>query len=261
MPNIFVAAGEEWNGGYMDSMRFLGLEVTDSVSDFHAFPEEFAMVLFTGGADITPSVYGHEKSKLTRNSEMRDYHEKYVFKTAVEYDIPMVGICRGLQWLNVMAGGFMIQHADGHNLVNNHHVKTYENVEFAVNTLHHQMCVPPPNAFVLAVASRPRSSRYMIDGRKTFENPIEIEACYYQNINAFGVQWHPEGYACPPGGIDFWQEHVQLLFDGKLIKKLVQCNAPRQKEFGNFNWKDMKYKFRYGHALSLASKSVEVVKI
>jgi len=243
---IFVAAGEEWNGAYMDSVRFTGLEVTDSVRDFHAFPEAFDLVVFTGGADVTPKIYGHEKSRLTTNSEMRDYHEKHIFMTALEFGIPMAGICRGMQWLNCMAGGFMIQHVESHNLCGSHHALSYTGQGIKINSLHHQMCVPPDDGYILAVSAVKRSQRYIYDGRKNFDNPVEVESMYYPNINAFGVQWHPEAYGCHQSGIDFWEFHVKALLEGWLLDQVNKHNPPRISQFDESVMK-LKYGERYEH--------------
>lgn len=242
---IFVAAGEEWNEGYMDSVRYLGLEVTDSVRDFHAFPEEFELVVFTGGADVTPSIYGHEANKLTYNNEMRDYHEKHIFMTAIEFGIPMAGICRGMQWLNCMAGGFMIQHVDSHNLSGNHYVHRYTGEDMKVNSLHHQMCVPPDDAFILAASATQRSNRYVLGHRKQkFTPPVEVESAYFPNINAFGVQWHPEGYGCPKDSVDFWEHHVELLLNNSIEDVPRLYNPPTMPQFHEGIMK-LKYGQRY----------------
>jgi gamma-glutamyl-gamma-aminobutyrate hydrolase PuuD len=257
---VFVAAGEEWNAAYMNSVRFLGLEVTDSVRDFHAFPEEFRLVVFTGGADVTPSIYGHKRNKrLTYNSEMRDYHEKHIFMTALEFSMPMVGICRGLQWLNCMAGGFMIQHVDRHN-AGDHNVDTYTGDMIGVNSLHHQMCVPPDDGYILAVSKAQRSQRYIYNNREKFHNPTEVESCYYPNINAFGVQWHPEGYGCPKAGVNFWEYHVALLFDGGLYDRVVEHNPPKFPQFLDEKITELKYKRRYSQVLRQNSFRAEEAK-
>ena len=247
---IFVAAGEESNWGYMDSVKFLGLEVTDSVRDFHAFPEEFALVLFTGGADVSPSIYKHERSKLTHNNEMRDYHEKHIFMTALEFGIPMAGICRGMQWLNCMAGGFMVQHLDNHNLAGNHYVHKYDGEDIKVNSLHHQMCVPSEAGYILAASATQRSQRYILGNKKQkFISPVEVESLYFPEINAFGVQWHPEGYGCPREAVDFWERHVELLFDCGEFRHVVETkNPPRINQFHKGIMK-LKYGQRYSYVL------------
>jgi len=65
-------------------------------------------VVFTGGADVSPFMYGEKKLSVTCNDEHRDEQEKLFFERYTK--VPKVGICRGGQFLNVMNGGKMWQH-------------------------------------------------------------------------------------------------------------------------------------------------------
>lgn len=66
------------------------------------------LVCFTGGADVSPSLYGEENTG-SYCDPARDIYEQDIYETYLKADIPMVGICRGGQFLNVMNGGKMIQ--------------------------------------------------------------------------------------------------------------------------------------------------------
>jgi putative glutamine amidotransferase len=68
-------------------------------------------LVLSGGADIDPSAYGaepHEKTVNTRPD--RDRAEIALALRALERDLPVLGICRGMQLLNVALGGTLIQH-------------------------------------------------------------------------------------------------------------------------------------------------------
>lgn len=67
------------------------------------------LVCFTGGADVNPKVYGEEPNGARHWNDERDAEELAVYEK-FKGDIPMVGICRGGQLLNVLNGGTMIQH-------------------------------------------------------------------------------------------------------------------------------------------------------
>lgn len=68
-------------------------------------------VIMAGGTDIGPSVYGAEAQPETRSGyEGRDSFELALARRALERDIPLLGICRGMQLLNVAAGGTLVQH-------------------------------------------------------------------------------------------------------------------------------------------------------
>ncbi len=68
-------------------------------------------VVFSGGIDIDPSVYGHERHERTDASQPhRDSGELALLKRALERDVPTLAICRGFQLLNVLRGGTLVQH-------------------------------------------------------------------------------------------------------------------------------------------------------
>ena len=72
-------------------------------------------LLLTGGPDIDPSLYGqpsHEKAEPP--SQPRDQMELALLRHALALDLPVYGICRGMQLLNVAFGGSLIQDLPGH---------------------------------------------------------------------------------------------------------------------------------------------------
>jgi putative glutamine amidotransferase len=71
----------------------------------------FAGVLLTGGDDVNPALYGQARHPMTEPSDdVRDAEECRVIAGALELDLPLLGICRGQQILNVQQGGSLIQH-------------------------------------------------------------------------------------------------------------------------------------------------------
>ena len=69
-----------------------------------------ALVL-AGGADVDPIAYGAERHRCTTGTRPeRDAAEIPLARRAVERDLPLLGICRGMQLLNVALGGTLIQH-------------------------------------------------------------------------------------------------------------------------------------------------------
>lgn len=68
-------------------------------------------LVLVGGADINPAVYGHEPHpQALAFSDIRDRAELALLRGALERDMPTLGICRGMQLLNVAAGGDLHQH-------------------------------------------------------------------------------------------------------------------------------------------------------
>jgi len=68
-------------------------------------------VIITGGGDIDPARYGADRNEKTDPANhMRDAWEDAILGAAIEREVPFLGICRGLQVLNVNRGGTLLQH-------------------------------------------------------------------------------------------------------------------------------------------------------
>jgi putative glutamine amidotransferase len=153
-------------------------------------------VVFCGGSDISPELYDARPSPHCGHTDItRDYFEKDMYRIALESDIPMVGICRGSQFLCVMNGGTLVQHVGGHN--RDHSVDLESGGSILVNSLHHQMSMPPKDARILAsIWHHPKPKYYGgLDqaGNQLFYSPDkDVEAFFCASTRCLGVQWHPE---------------------------------------------------------------------
>jgi putative glutamine amidotransferase len=68
-------------------------------------------LILAGGADIDPATYGAEPHAETHGTvPERDRFEVALARRAIERDMPFLGICRGMQLLNVALGGTLLQH-------------------------------------------------------------------------------------------------------------------------------------------------------
>ncbi len=71
-------------------------------------------LLMSGGADIHPGRYGQPMDGARDIEPERDELEATAWSVATARGVPVLGICRGLQAINVFAGGTILQHVDGH---------------------------------------------------------------------------------------------------------------------------------------------------
>ena len=153
-------------------------------------PLAVRLVVFTGGSDVTPQLYDEQKNSKTHNNEDRDKNERDVFYKALGHKIPMVGICRGSQFLCVMSGGKLVQHVTGHS--GRHLMRTHDDRCFEVTSTHHQMQLPPADAQILGWADPKLSNVYEGHNGQELKPEKEFECVFYSKTKALGLQYHPE---------------------------------------------------------------------
>ena len=86
------------------------------VDDTAALLDRVDGFLMSGGPDLDPAVYGQDPHPLLGPDVdlVADEYEQALLRGAAERDLPLLGICRGLQALNVSRGGTLHQHVPGH---------------------------------------------------------------------------------------------------------------------------------------------------
>jgi len=72
-------------------------------------------LLLTGGADLDPSLYGEAAHPAVQVEPARDDLELAAWRAARQRGVPVLGICRGFQAINVFSGGTLVQHIEGHD--------------------------------------------------------------------------------------------------------------------------------------------------
>lgn len=155
---------------------------------------EAEMVVFTGGADVNPSLYEAEVHPKTRMSPQRDVDECSLYRVAKKAQLPCVGICRGAQLLNVLNGGKLYQHVVGH-LGPHPVIDEQTRLTFQVSSTHHQMMMRGPDVEVLAYAIGVAGAKESCLKKKvvvTTDDRVDYEALYYPETNDMCFQPHPE---------------------------------------------------------------------
>jgi putative glutamine amidotransferase len=100
---------------YSDSIIRAGgvpliLPMTSDLTSLRAMYEEVSGIVFAGGNDVNPELYGEKPIKATVEvSKFRDAYEKQLMQWAIEDKKPIFAICRGMQLINVVCGGSLYQ--------------------------------------------------------------------------------------------------------------------------------------------------------
>ena len=105
---------------YLDAVRRAGgdpvpLDPTASDAERRAALETMDGLLLPGGADLDPALYGQEPHPAVAVEADRDDLELAAWSAARERGVPVFGVCRGFQAINVFSGGTLDQHLDGHD--------------------------------------------------------------------------------------------------------------------------------------------------
>lgn len=178
-------------------------------------------VVFTGGEDVTPFLYGENKHPRTQFNYRRDLTEINVYKR-IKNHIPKIGICRGAQFLNVMNGGRLWQDVDLHAVAGGHPMRTHTGRIIQVTSTHHQMMIPGHGGTVLGRANVARRKENETDGILTIKEAgrvewDDIEVVAYPISNTICYQPHPEyrtGECC-----DYFWEVVDNCIKGAKVDK------------------------------------------
>lgn len=184
------------NKNYAEAVRRSGALPVLAVDNTSA--DEYAALadglILTGGKDVEPSMYGETTPHPSvRCDPERDEMELRILRAFLSASKPVLGICRGLQLLNVFLGGTLWQHLPED--VGEHHesgavhpvalapdsvVGTLFGSRILVNSYHHQG--------VRTLAEDLRATAHaVVDREKT-----TVEAFEHVNGKILAVQWHPE---------------------------------------------------------------------
>lgn len=161
-------------------------------------------IVFAGGGDVDPAHWGAERHPATDADPVRDASELLLMRAALDADLPVLGICRGLQVMAVATGGSLHQHLPdlvGHDrhraaagtdplavessafgrhdvvLTSGSATRALLGARLTVNSFHHQAIDDPGGFSVVGRCPDDRVVEIIEDRDRSF---------------ALGVQWHPE---------------------------------------------------------------------
>ncbi|MFP5362766.1 MAG: gamma-glutamyl-gamma-aminobutyrate hydrolase family protein [Thermoleophilia bacterium] len=157
-------------------------------------------LMLAGGADLEPAIYGAEPHPLTIGSvPERDAFEVALVRRALERDIPVLGICRGMQVINVACGGTLHQHLP--DLVGH---EEHRRVLGSFEGADHDVRLAPGSLAARAAGEELHATKshhhqgvdrvgegLVVTGWAVVDDlpeAIEVPGNHF----ALGVQWHPE---------------------------------------------------------------------
>lgn len=190
--------------GYLDGLKAAGLDafifpLTDDEEELRRLADLCDGILLTGGHDVNPALY-HESpvNQSVEWNDVRDRMDQTVIRYSLQQDKKILGICRGIQILNVALGGTLFQDLPvQHPSAVDHHMdppydRPRHEVEIAVGTpLHHLL--QKDRLQVNSIhhqAIRKLSPR--LQEMAVSEDGL-IEAVFMPEKKfVWGIQWHPE---------------------------------------------------------------------
>ena len=159
----------------LQQLGFHPLLIPNTISDVSAFLDDMKVsgLILSGGDNI-----GDEP--------LRDQIEKKIIDHAVSRDIPLIGICRGMQIINSFFGG-KIRRLDNSDHVNKpHKVNLSSNFSLGNNAIQ-------VNSFHHNVIDAANLGKYL-SPFAILERDNTIEGFIHNELQIFGVMWHPERY-------------------------------------------------------------------
>lgn len=175
------------------------MPLVDSVKAWKSMVNKMDAIIFTGGDDVNPKLYGEEPhAKTDAANDLRDRQEAWMMNYAIQCAKPFLCICRGFQLLNVIKGGSLIQDIEDQydtdinhaqfpcagDIVHNVSILESSNLRriigdssLGVNSRHHQA--------IKSVAPGFRAVAISPDGIVEAIEPVSDYPC-------MALQWHPE---------------------------------------------------------------------
>ena len=201
-------------------MNFVGLFGIPRLVTPQDDPQEIVdscdALVIPGGADVNPLRYGQVPHPATgRANAYYECMDITIASKFIEAKKPIVGICRGMQSLNVMFGGTLYQHIKGHTqgsdrTATNQTLFTPSGKNYKVNTIHHQAVQKLGTDLEMIGATQvvegcnslyTQSGLVSVTGKDDKGKDVEfyafVEAFKHKTLPIVAFQYHPEEFNCP----------------------------------------------------------------
>lgn len=191
---------------YVDAVRAAGgvpVMLPPGEPDPEAILDRLDGLILSGGGDINPALYNGTAHEFTYNIDReRDESELALAHLALDRDLPVLGICRGMELLVVACGGTLVPHLpDEYGTKVNHRLNPspgllYPSQHYVRITPGSRLAGIVGNAELAVVSWHHQAVRTIPPGWRVVAHSVEdnaIEAVEHQHCGfAIAVQWHPE---------------------------------------------------------------------
>jgi putative glutamine amidotransferase len=175
---------------YLGALRSVGIEPLPIHPDDPKPLDGLDGLLLTGGTDVNPKFYHQARhAESDEPDDARDEMEQRLLTSALERDLPVLAICRGMQLFNVAHGGSLAQHIEGHRqpgVSDAHRIGVEPGTRLAeaigpgshfVNSRHHQIVGKIGEKLLVSA----RSEEGYVEALERNDRKFAV-----------AVQWHPE---------------------------------------------------------------------
>ncbi len=149
-------------------------------------------VVFTGGSDVSPTLYNQSRLPGTYTDAERDEVCMKLYEHCRKERIPMLGICRGAQFLWVAQGGQLWQDLDNHDDGEHQVMYLPTQQKLRASSVHHQACKIGSAEGLRVLMTSTVSTRREDDTAVRHGTSTDLEAYSFKKAGILGIQGHPE---------------------------------------------------------------------